>query len=404
MVLVKLLIIFAIIMFIVQKGKPMSLAIVVGSIATWALYQLPFNQVAVAAINGLTALSTLQLVLVMYLITFIQRMMEARGAVSLMRTGLGGLFNNRWVNCAAAPAVIGLLPSPNAVMIAGEVVKGTTDGIIPKEDQAVTTTFFRHISEAFLPTYGFILIALQIAEISVSSFVIAMLPMVVVLLALGCFFLLRGKVPMSTGETMDRSNSKKHALDLLKGIWPIAAVITLVVGFEFQIYTSAAITIAAYYVVNKFKFSEIMPFFLSAFESKIVFNTLAVMTFKELLTATGAMEALPAFFSQFPIPSFLIFVLIFLFGTLVAGTTATVVLCLPLAMATVPNAGLPLVVLLMSISYVAMQVSPTHICLTITAEYFNVKLNDIIKRTIPIIVSFTIISILYYLAWTTLFV
>ncbi len=402
MEILKLVAVFAVVIFLVSKGKPMSFAMVCASIATWALYMLPLQDVTISLVNGLTSLSTLTVILVMYCITFLQRMMEARGAVGMMKDSLSSLFNNRWVNCAAAPAFIGLLPSPNAAFIAGDMVKASTDGIIPKEEQAVVTSFFRHISEAFLPTYGFILIALQISNQDVGSFVLAMLPMVAVLMVLGCFFLLRKKVPMETGIEPS-GNRKQDFKNLIRGMWTITTVIILVIAFSLQVYQATAIVIVIYFFVEKFKFSEIKPFFLSAFESKIVFNTLAVMVFKELLTATGVMELLPEVLSVLPIPTFLIFVLIFLAGTLVSGTMATIVLCLPMAMVAVPNAGLPLVALLLSISYVAMQVSPTHICLFLIAEYFGVTYNDMVKRTIPIVTTFTFIAIGYYLAWTTFF-
>ena len=152
MVIFKLVVVFAIVMGIVAMKKPMSFAVVVGSLVTWLLYRLPAKEVAVLTINALTSLSTLQLVLVMYLITFLQRMMEKRGAIEKARVSLSRLFNNRWVNCVAAPIFIGLLPSPNAAFIAGDMVKASAGEYLNDEQQAVTTTFFRHISEAFPPS------------------------------------------------------------------------------------------------------------------------------------------------------------------------------------------------------------------------------------------------------------
>ena len=73
------------------------------------------------------------------------------------------------------------------------------------------------------------------------------------------------------------------------------------------------------------------------------------------------------------------------------------------AMATVPDAGLPLFILLMSTEYLAMQVSPTHICLTLIAEYFDVSLSSMIKQTIPVLISFMVIAIAYYLIMITFF-
>lgn len=402
MVIFKLVVVFAIVMGIVAMKKPMSFAVVVGSLVTWLLYRLPAKEVAVLTINALTSLSTLQLVLVMYLITFLQRMMEKRGAIEKARVSLSRLFNNRWVNCVAAPIFIGLLPSPNAAFIAGDMVKASAGEYLNDEQRAVTTTFFRHISEAFLPTYSSILMALTLTGISAADFVLGMIPMVAILIVLGILFFLKGKVPTETGE--EPSQNRWHDfLQLCDGVWAIFLIIGLILAFNFTTINATAIVLVLYFFINRFTLSEIKPFFLSAFESKIVFNTFAVMVFKEMLTASGAINALPDFFAQFPIPPFLIFTLIFLFGTLVAGSLAIIVLVLPVAMATVPNAGLPLVVLLMSTTYTAMQISPTHICLSLVAEHFNVSLGAIIKRTIPLVAVFMVISIAYYLGVTTLF-
>ena len=121
------------------------------------------------------------------------------------------------------------------------------------------------------------------------------------------------------------------------------------------------------------------------------------MIFKEVLAATGVIELLPEFFSALPIPTFLVFALIFFFGTIVAGSQAMIVLCMPMAMATVNSgAALSLFVLLMCINYVAMQVSPVHICLTLCAEDYRVPLSAMVVKTMPMVFVFTAISFLYY--------
>ena len=86
---------------------------------------------------------------------------------------------------------------------------------------------------------------------------------------------------------------------------------------------------------------------------------------------------------------------------MVAGSMTMTASVLPVAMESVPNAGLPLGCLFMMTSYIAMQISPTHICLSIISEHFDVSLGDMVKKTIPLLVVFTIIAIAYYLLLTT---
>ena len=398
--LIKLVIVFAVVIGLVANKKSMSTAVIIGSIACWILYKIPANVGAITVANTVTSLTVLKMIGVMYVITFMQRMMEKKNAINTARDGLSGLFNSRWVNCAAAPIFIGLLPSPNAAFIAGDMVEASASEYLSKEEMAVTTSYFRHVSEAFLPTYQNIILALAITGYSASQFVIGMIPMVIVLIVLGILFFLKGKVPNKTGQA--NTTDKKEDIKKVAELWPILATIILIVAFNVDTLYAAIRVIVVYFFVGKFKAGDVAPFFVSAFESKIVFNTLAVYIFKNFLELSGAIKLLPGFFSQFPIPTFLIFVLIFLFGTLVAGSMTMTASVLPVAMESVPNAGLPLVCLLMMISYIAMQISPTHICLSIVSEHFDVSLGDMVKKTIPLLVVFTIIAIAYYLLLTTI--
>ena len=398
--LIKLVIVFAVVIGLVANKKSMSTAVIIGSIACWILYKIPANVGAITVANTVTSLTVLKMIGGMYVITFMQRMMEKKNAINTARDGLSGLFNSRWVNCAAAPIFIGLLPSPNAAFIAGDMVEASASEYLSKEEMAVTTSYFRHVSEAFLPTYQNIILALAITGYSASQFVIGMIPMVIVLIVLGILFFLKGKVPNKTGEA--NTTDKKEDIKKVAELWPILATIVLIVAFNVDTLYAAIRVIVVYFFVGKFKAGDVAPFFVSAFESKIVFNTLAVYIFKNFLELSGAIKLLPGFFSQFPIPTFLIFVLIFLFGTLVAGSMTMTASVLPVAMESVPNAGLPLVCLLMMISYIAMQISPTHICLSIVSEHFDVSLGDMVKKTIPLLVVFTIIAIAYYLLLTTI--
>ena len=113
------------------------------------------------------------------------------------------------------------------------------------------------------------------------------------------------------------------------------------------------------------------------------------------MTFTGVIERLPDYFALLPVPSVVIFALIFFFGTLVAGSKAIIALTLPLAFATIPNGGLALMIFLMCVSYIAMQISPTHICLAIITEYYRTSFIDLVKKTMPILISFLIIVSIY---------
>ena len=67
----------------------------------------------------------------------------------------------------------------------------------------------------------------------------------------------------------------------------------------------------------------------------------------------------------------------------------------PLAFAAIPG-GAPLMAYLMCMAHAASQISPTHVCLVVAADYFHVTLGDIVKKTLPVSIAFCVLMTLYY--------
>ena len=66
---------------------------------------------------------SLSVLVSLYLITYLQRMLEARSQIHLVQQDLNWLFHNRRVNAAGVPLFIGLLPSAAAMILCGDIVK-----------------------------------------------------------------------------------------------------------------------------------------------------------------------------------------------------------------------------------------------------------------------------------------
>ena len=391
--IIKLLIIFLGIIVVIKYNKPLHIGLIVGIILTILVYRIGINDSVRLILIGSFSRDTIYLILAFYSITFLQRMLEKRKRIMLAEVSLDNLFNSRRVNAMVAPFIIGLLPSPGAVLIAAPIVDNAAGDYVSKEERTFITSYFRHISEAFLPTYAHILLALNLTGVDMTAFVLAMLPMVVVLFLLGYFIYVR-KIPKG-GENNKVINKKREIKNLVISLWSIALTITIVLVFKIPVYLAVAPVIILLFLLDRFKFKEILPMFISAFELKLVLTTILIMVFKELLTFTGVIERLPGYFELLPVPPVIIFALIFFFGTIVAGSKAIIALTLPLAFATIPTGGLALMILLMCISYIAMQISPTHICLAIITEHYGTSFIELVKKTMPILISFLVIASIY---------
>ena len=379
MELLKLAGVFCVMILVLWRKKRLSWAVAAAALAVWLLFWMPARTFAAALVRGAVRWDTIQLLLVLYLITFLQRMLEKRGCLTSAKDALDGLFNSRRVDASAAPALLGMLPAVGTVLICGDIVRQSTDGFLKTEEQACVTSYYRHVSELFFPTYTSILIAVDLSagKVSVGGFTLAMLPMLAVLMAIGWLFYLR-RIPKDAGFFAGRPKAFYWKL-LLRSLWTIIFTVILIVAFGVPVHIAVLACIVCNLFVGRFGWKELRPFFASAFEARLMISTLLIMMFKEVLAAAGVISALPAFFSSLPVPPFLVFALIFFFGSVAAGSQAIIVLCMGMAMAAAAQGGLALFVLLMCMAYAAMQLSPVHVCLAVCAEDYRISLGPLIR-------------------------
>lgn len=391
--ILKLCIVFLVVIAILWLKKPLYMAISGGLVMAVLLYGIPVGKALVIIGKSVISQSTVTVVLSFYFITLLQRMLERRNRLKQAEEGLDILFNNRRINASLAPSVIGLLPSAGAMTICAEMVDSACQDYLGREDLACVTSFYRHIPESFLPTYSSILIALALTGIGAGQFVVAMLPMVAALFLIGYLFHLR-KVPKRTGHQTAETRGSAVRM-LLRGLWSIILIVFLIIAFNIPVYIATPMVALLNVAVERLTFREVCPMFRTAFEPVIICNTVLIMMFKDIITSTGVIHALPEFFGGLPIPLPLVFALIFFFGTIISGSNAIISLCLPMAIAAIPGGGVALLVLLMSVSYAAMQISPTHVCLFIAAECFKVNFGSLVRRNVPMILTFSAVSVAY---------
>ena len=137
----------------------------------------------------------------------------------------------------------------------------------------------------------------------------------------------------------------------------------------------------------------------------MLLGTAMVMVLKGFLNETGAVTDLVGALLTLPIPMFLVFGLIYFIGSIVVGGQAIIAMTMPYvfgAQALVPGYGPAMLVFIMALSHAGSQMSPTHICLSIIGEYYDVSLGDLIKKTLLPTVIYCAIAVCYYLIWAGL--
>lgn len=394
MEILKLILVFFVIVVMLWMKRPLYQALFAALATTAVFYRILPEQCLVLFCQVLTDWNSMSVIVILYLITFLQRMLEKRKQIQLAQQDLNGLFNNRRVNATLAPIFIGLLPSAAAMLLCGDIVKSSTDGYLDRKEQAFVTSWFRHIPESTLPTYSSVLLMANLTGVPISNYMLGMIVPVIGLFVVPYIPYIR-RLPKDTGMSPSK-NHKADALHLLQHLWSLLVILLLILIFNVSVVSSIGIVILLSVFVYRFHWQELKPMFASAFETKMLVNTFLVLIFKEFISHTGVIEILPEVLAGLPIPTYLIFALLFFFGCIITGSNGIIALGAPIAFAAIPGAGLPLMVLLMSMTHTAMQISPTHVCLVVASEYYSVTLGDMVRKTVPVIVVFCMLMLGYY--------
>lgn len=386
-------IVFLVIVLLLAFRRPLYQAILGGLMVTAALYQIPPAALLRQTVRVFTNWGSLSVLVSLYLITYLQRMLEARSQIKLAQQDLNGLFHNRRINAAGAPLFIGLLPSAAAMILCGDIVKDATEGYLAPKEQAFVTSWFRHIPESTLPTYAGVLLMSNLSGVPLGNFMLGMLVPMLVLGLLGYFpYLHRLPKDPGTPKSPDRC---RDALHLFQHLWTLLAILALILICKLSVVTAVVVVIFAAGVVYRFRPGELFYMLCNAFEVTLLLNTFLVLVLKEFIEYTGVLESLPTALAALPIPAYLIFVLLFFVGGIISGTNGIIALGAPLAFAAI-DGGMPLMVLLMCMCHAASQVSPTHVCLVVASDYFHISIGELIRKTLPVAFAFCVLMVGYY--------
>lgn len=385
-----LAIIFAVIVVVVWMKKPLYLAMVAGIAASILLFRInPLKALTILA-KQTASWETIDLLLSFYVIIFLQLMLEKKGRLANAKDAFNRLFRNRRINTMIPPAIMGLLPSAAVMTVCADMVDQTCGDYLDAKSKTFVSCYYRHIPEMFLPTFPVILLAMSLSGQNVGTFILAMIPLVILACLVVNFTYLR-KIPRDMPPLDDTVDKKQEVLRLLRNLWTLILVLVIIVAGNLSASFAGPIVIVINYFVDHFKAKDLPEMLVKSAEPVLLGNMYLIMLFKSLLSHTGVLGKLPEFFSQFPISMTLSFFLLFFFGTVISGSQAIVALCMPMVMAAFPDAGMPLLVMLMGVAWAAMEISPTHVCAFVAADYYHTTFADIFVKALPSVLIFSAI-------------
>jgi len=379
--LLKVGLIIALLLLLIRRKVDLGLALALDSLLVAALFGLNPRQFGRAVLEGLTATTTLELVGIVLLVLYLGQYLQAGDRSRRMVDSLRRLVRDPRLILAIPSAMLGLLPMMAGAMMGAPIVE---EAAKRWKLSAAWKTFynywFRHIWEYFWPLYLNIILASTILRLPIAKLCLYQFPFTIVAAGTGLVILFRN-VPAGAREA-DGKGGWRDVAGVALGLWPILLTIILIFAGRLDMLLALAISAGLTQVFFRGPLASRWEVIRTGFSPRIALLTAALMVFKRILETSGALDAVaqavdPAGLSGY----ILLFAAPFLVGLLTGVNQAFVAITFPLL---VPIIGAgspdPFLALFAYVSgFTGILLSPAHLCLALTADYFQADLRDVYR-------------------------
>jgi len=396
--LIRTALVFGLILIALRRRLSLGSAFLIGSVGLSIVFGLGMKSALESAMSSILYGKTLSLAVIVTLILILSDSMERAGQMQRMLDGFRGLVRSQRLNLILFPALIGLLPMPGGAVFSAPMVKTLgRDTDLSGPDLSFINYWFRHIWEYWWPMYPGVLLGAIIADVNLLSFVCIMLP-----LSISAFFLGRGplmKLAPSNGPS--GGPARPDVAPFLQEMLPILVVIVVGLGAggllvltmpdfglgkETGLIFSLCLAIIWVWYGNRLTGREVGLTMKNPQLIKMVYMVFAILVFKGILIDSNGVSAISDELSRLHIPLVLVAVFLpFIVGMLTGITIAFVGATFPILIPLIQSHGdgpylLAYMMVAMVTGFAGVLLSPLHLCLILSNEYFQAASGQVYRR------------------------
>jgi len=380
-----LLVAIALIIILIRFRFDLGLSLFAGAAIIGIFSGLGAGKVLTTILLACVKIPTVRLVFVIILIMYLAELTSQYGYLETFTRALEKLISDRRINMCLIPAFGGLLPMPGGAMWSAPLVNSVAGetGITP-EERTFINYWFRHVWEYVLPVYPGVVVAAAVLSFPIERVIAAQAPLPAAAIVGGTIVLLM-KVKKGDSPVARRGPRPRDFLELVSGIWPFAFVIALVVGFKANLLIVLAIAIVLIAVLKKTGLRTIGSLTRTAFSPSTISLVLGVMAFKEVMEVGGVVRVFPGLLGSMRVPDLLVLFLVpMLVGLLTGITQAFVGVTFPVVMPFILASHTPAAAAALAYAggFLGVLLSPVHLCLVLTYQYFKATLGGVYRLMI----------------------
>ncbi len=367
-----------------MKRVHYGLALLIGTVTLGLFSGLSPQQFADVFSSALTDITTLDLILIVSLIPILAHCMKETGMLDNLIKSVKGVLSSRAV-LMFLPAVMGALPMPGGALLSAPLIDDEAKRLnLSGEETGFINVWFRHWIFFIYPLSSSLILAASLTGVSLYSLIIIQFIPLLLYLLLGYLVSIR---KIEDDRESEKHRDAKTILSILVNMSPIVLVVLLnIIGVDMA--AALAIGVAFVLVMNRVKPRIAALLLRRGFDWRLPFAIIGVMCFRYMMETSGAVSTVLPYIEATGLPTTLLLIAIaWTVGLATAMPTAGIGIIIPMAMVMAGN----LTPILTSVIYLTMifsyLISPMHLCLILTVEYYKTRLHTVYQRLIPTAVA-----------------
>jgi len=284
---------------------------------------------------------------------------------------------------ALIPAIFGLMPIAGGALVSAPLIdkEATELGLTP-ERKTFVNMWFRHLWFFVLPISSSLILAARIVNVNIYSLIFLQIPTFLFMTLLGCLFLIR---MIHAAEI--REEGAVSFRRIILGVTPILVAIALnMIGLWLPLALSIGILTVFLIKSNRIRDSPLIVW--NGLNKGLLVTTLSIMIFRGVVNETQAFSEIFVTLQQVGVPSMFFFTVFpFLIGFVAAIPESGIAIAFPLVLPLFPNITLHMISLIYQSIIIGYEISPMHLCLILTNEYYHSKIQSVYHLWGPMVLA-----------------
>lgn len=379
----KILAVLVVLVVLLRRRVFLGTVMAAGSLCLALLYRTHPLDFLDGVRTAILAPDSLEMTATLVLTMIVENILRKTETLKKMVMSLSLFLPDSRLVLATMPAVIGLLPSPGgAVFSAPMVSEASATLTVSPERKAFINYWFRHIWEYVSPLYPGIILAAGIAHVSCRELALINAPFALSVVGWGFLFCFAGIGPSLGSDGHALAEKSRALVTFLVAFLPILLILILVIVVGIRPVPAMGGVIVALLVLHRYSPGRVWTTLRESVSIRMLLMVAGILVFQETLRITGSLSGISEFFSASGLPIVLIVtVLPFLAGFMTGLTIAYVGITFPLLLPLMGDISpLPgLLALAFGSGFAGVMLSPLHLCLVLTREYFNADINKVYR-------------------------